>query len=205
MVNQSTNERLTRSIWARLVAIALFTVAVGELAVIAHPYEHLDIPRVGPQTDHGWPLPAVRVTHDDSSDGLLLPERVLHRVHAVANIGILPGGLLYDLAVICLSFGAIWIWYIPWRAFPRPQVSLVEVCIMLAFLTTGCVLASRMWTAGTELWQTSKFVLIANTASYLVITVVYAGAVNGALAARRRPLQLRPPFACASQANAGGR
>src|SRR5262245_58968599 len=100
-------------LWMRLVAIAMFAVAVGELAVVAHPFEHLDIPHVGPQTDHGWPLPAVRVTHDNSASGLLLPDRIVHIINTVANFGVLPRGLLYDLAVIGISVGAIWFWYTP--------------------------------------------------------------------------------------------
>jgi len=194
MVTLSTNERclpIARPLWVRLVALALFTVATGQLAFVAHPYEHLDIPDVGPQTDHGWPLPAVRVTHDDSADGLLLPERVLHLVHAVVNFGVLPRGLHYDLAVVSVSVCGIWFWYTPWRAFPRPQFSLAEVCVLLAFVSTGCVLWFRMWSAGAELWQTSQFVLMANSGSYLVITLVYAGIVNGVLATVMRTRRFR--------------
>jgi hypothetical protein len=48
-----------------------------------------------------------------------------------------------------------------------------------------------MWSAGAELWQTSQFVLMANSGSYLVITLVYAGIVNGVLATVMRTRRFR--------------
>jgi hypothetical protein len=178
---------LSSPLWLRLAVIALFTFAVGELAVVAHPYEQLNVPRIGPQTDHGWPLPAIRVTHDHSAEHLLIPERLVHFVTSLVRVGLLRFGLVYDLNVIALSCAAIWLLFRPWRAFPRPQFSLTEILVLLAFVSVGCVLWFRMWTAGSDLWQVSKAVLIANTCSYLIITLTYAGTLNGVLAYLSRP------------------
>lgn len=71
------------------------------------------------------------------------------------------------------------LFFIPWKAFPRPHLSLFELFVLTSCLTIGTLLWYQMCFVGSEIRQGRQGLLITSVAWYLIITLVTAGILNG--------------------------
>lgn len=138
--------------------------------------------------DLGWPLPVLRVTHRflirnyaevvryDSWEGenVYPPE--------VTSTQILWQPLIYDCLVVATLTAGSFLFFLPWQAFPRPQLSLADLFVGMTSATVGCVLWYQLCVSGTYHTEYNRLVLTMDSVSYLALTLASAGILNGMIA-----------------------
>jgi hypothetical protein len=170
MVNNRKAPFAKRSpLWLRSLAAAL--VAASCLLLFATP-PSTEI--FGNSTDHGWPRVSVRVTRTMPMAGEGEP--------VVSSVEIRWTALFYDVVHIASLVGMSIVFFLPWREFPRPRFSLADLFALMTCLTIGTLLWYQMCVVGASVSPLSQRLLAVNTAAYLLISLAYAGVLNGLIA-----------------------
>jgi len=174
-----------RCLMAALVAISCAVLATPEAAEVYSTDVFSQTIHYKATTRFGWPLPAINVIREGTRE----PREGVTFVasHApITRVRLRWPAFLYDVLLIGALVVATLTSFLPWRDFPRPRFSLIDVFVVLTCATIGSVVWYQMCLSRANADPGKLGWFIAQSAMYLIITLAAAGSVNGLMARAER-------------------
>lgn len=170
-----------RCLMAALVAVSCALLATPEPAEVYTTDINSQTVHYKATSRIGWPLRAIDVIRQGSREP---KESVTIRAsrEPITGIELRWPAFLYDLFVVSVLVVATVTSFLPWRDFPRPRFSLLDVFVVLTCVTIGSVVWYQMCASRANADPGDLGWFIVQSAMYAVITLATAGALNGLIA-----------------------
>ena len=131
-------------------------------------------------TSHfGWPLTTLAITRQAPEIHTLDPQ------DPITKVSLDWPALLYDsLVMAALTLGSF-LYFLPWREFPRARFVLADVFVLVTCASIGGVMWHQMYMSGREPESGDAEWFFLVSVSYLIVTLAAAGSLNGFMARAR--------------------